>query len=69
MADSKPVRKFKVNEGSHQGPDEKGKTQTWTQGQIVTTTQDLSKLGPKFSEIGPDGKPLTPNFGQPARDI
>lgn len=51
------IRTYRLNSGSHTGPDEHGNEQTWQPGSEFKTSQDLSKMaGPdpkgfKFSEI------------------
>jgi hypothetical protein len=62
---------YKLNQGTHTGPDKDGVEQTWTQGTTFTTTQDLTKLGVgddpkqfKFTEIK-TGTVVVPDSDKP----
>ena len=48
------MKTYKLNVGRHHGLNENDEEQDWEQGQIVTTNQDLSKLGDKFTLLSDD---------------
>lgn len=45
------MKTYKLNGGSHTGPDENGKERSWSTGETITTSQDLSSLGDKVTLV------------------